>query len=213
MTTSNNYIKIYNRLIDITYRHKLSHLSSCITSLPIIYNIYSSKNPDDKFVLSNGHAGLALYVVLEHFYGVDAEMLVDKHGIHPCLDKENYIDCSTGSLGLGLPVAVGYAMANRDREVHCLISDGESFEGSIWESLNFIHNKKINNINVHANVNGFSAYDEVDVVNLCDKLKLFLPSINIHRTSLQDIPFLDSKHLEAHYYVLRSEQERDALFL
>lgn len=205
--------ELHNRLIEISYAHKLSHLSSCITSLPIIYNIYNSKQPDDKFILSNGHAGLALYVVLEHFHGVNAEMLLDKHGIHPCLDKENYIDCSTGSLGLGLPIAVGYAMADRTRQVHCLISDGESFEGSIWESLNFINNKNINNMHVHVNINGFSAYDEVDVNQLSDKLKVFLPSINIHHTSLQDFPFLDAKHLEAHYYVLRDEDEKSKLLL
>ena len=207
------YSKLHNRLIDITYRHKLSHLSSCITSLPIIYNIYNSKQSGDKFILSNGHAGLALYVVLEHFHGVDAEVLLEKHGIHPSLDKDNFIDCSTGSLGLGLPIAVGYAMANHNRNVHCLISDGESFEGSVWESLNFIFNKKINNIHVHVNVNGFSAYDEVDASHLCDKLKVFLPSINIYHTSLKEFPFLDSKHLEAHYYVMRSEEEKNKLLI
>ena len=210
MTTLN---KLHNRLIEISYNHKLSHLSSCITSLPIIFNIYNTKQLSDKFILSNGHAGLALYVVLEHFHGVNAEMLLEKHGVHPCLDKENFIDCSTGSLGLGLPVAVGYAMANSNRQVHCLISDGESFEGSVWESLNFIHNKKINNIHVHVNVNGFSAYDEVDEDNLCDKLKVFLPTINIHHTNLKSYPFLDDKHLEAHYYVLRSEEEKNKLLL
>ena len=71
-----NIIKtLSNRLIEISYNHKLSHISSCLTSLPIIFDIYNRKQKDEKFVLSNGHAGLALYVVLEHFYGVDAEFL------------------------------------------------------------------------------------------------------------------------------------------
>jgi transketolase len=207
------YKKIHNRLVEITYKHNLSHLSSCITSLPIIFDIYNTKQQDDKFVLSNGHAGLALYVVLEHFYKIDAEMLLDKHGIHPCYDQENYIHCSTGSLGLGLPIAVGYALANRNRQVYCLLSDGESFEGSVWESLNFINNKKVNNINVHVNINGFSAYDYVDTNNLCNKLKAFLPTINIHYTNLNNFPFLDAKQLEAHYYVLRNEEEKNNLLL
>lgn len=204
---------LHNRLIDISYRHKLSHLSSCITSLPIIYNIYNTKQKDDKFILSNGHAGLALYVVLEHFYKIDAEALLEKHGIHPCFDRDSYIDCSTGSLGLGLPIAVGYAIADYSRQVHCLISDGESFEGSIWESLNFIHNKKLSNIHVHVNINGYSAYDTIDCSNLSNKLKAFLPSINIHLTNLERFSFLNAKHLEAHYYILRSEEERDTLIL
>jgi len=205
--------KLHNRLIDISYRHKLSHLSSCITSLPIIYYIYEHKHNDDKFILSNGHAGLALYVVLEHFHGVDAEMLLSKHGIHPCLDKENFIFCSTGSLGLGLPIAVGYAIADTSHHVHCLISDGESFEGSIWESLNFIDNKNINNIHVHINVNGFSAYDEINIDKLSKKLKSFLPSIKIHFTNLKCFPLLNEKHLESHYYILRSEEEKNQLLL
>lgn len=206
--------KLHNRLIEITYKHKLSHLSSSITTLPIVYDIYSKKQKDERFVLSNGHAGLALYVVLEHFNeNINAEELLEKHGIHPCYDEENLIDCSTGSLGLGLTVAVGFAIADKNKKTYCLISDGESFEGSIWESLNFIDNKKINNIEVHVNMNGYAAYDTVDKNSLVLKLKVFLPRIIIHHTNLFKFPFLNSKELEAHYYVLRSEEEKQKLLL
>lgn len=207
-----NIIKnLSNRLIEISFKHKLSHISSCLTSLPIIFDIYNRKQKEEKFVLSNGHAGLALYVVLEHFYGIDAEFLLDKHGIHPCYDPENYLDCSTGSLGLGLPVAVGFALADPSKKSYCLISDGESFEGSIWESLNFVGNKKINNLELHVNINGYSAYDHVDMGLLIQKIKLFYPYAKFHLTNLNDYPFLKEKEMEAHYYVLRSEEERNQL--
>ncbi len=52
------------RVLEISIKHNLSHLGSCFTALPIIFEIYNKKKPEDKFVLSSGHAGLALYVLL-----------------------------------------------------------------------------------------------------------------------------------------------------
>ena len=72
--------------------------------------------------------------MLEKYQGVNAEELFLKHGGHPHRDEENGIYCSTGSLGLGITVAVGRALANKNRTVYCLISDGEAAEGSVWEA-------------------------------------------------------------------------------
>ena len=82
-------MSLVKRLIDITYHERLSHLSSTLSALPIIEEIYAVKEDDEVFILSNGHAGLALYVVLEQKYGIDAVMLLHKHGIHPGKDLEN----------------------------------------------------------------------------------------------------------------------------
>ena len=57
--------KLQKRILDITYQEKLSHLSSCLSALPIIDCIYNLKKENEIFILSNGHAGLALYVVIE----------------------------------------------------------------------------------------------------------------------------------------------------
>ena len=111
---------------------------------------------DDIFILSSGHASLAMYVCIEKYYGINAEMLFEKHGGHPHRDEENKIYCSTGSLGLGLPIALGRALANRTRKVWVLISDGEAAEGSIWESLKTIQELGIDNIEVFVNTNGVS---------------------------------------------------------
>lgn len=204
---------LHNRLIEISYKHKLSHLSSCITSLPIIFDIYNKKNKEDIFILSNGHAGLALYVILEHFLNKNAEELYNKHGTHPTYDIENNIFCSTGSLGLGLPVGIGYALSNTNRKVYVLISDGEAAEGSIWESLNFINNKKISNIEVHVNMNGYSAYDTLNIDNLSSKFKVFLPEIKIRYTDLRAFPILEEKGIEAHYCLIKNEDEKLKLLL
>jgi len=190
--------KLNFRILEISKKHNLSHLGSCFTALPIIYDIYSKKNLEDKFVLSSGHAGLALYVVLEHFYNIDAEHLLEKHGIHPERDLEQLIEVSTGSLGLGITIATGLAIGNSSLNVYCLISDGESAEGSIWESLRFIDENNISNIYIHVNINGWAAYKSVDPNKLAKQLRAFLPDINIHFTNNNDVIVFNTP-LAAHY--------------
>ena len=193
-----NINKLNKRILEISIKHKLSHLGSCFTALPIIYEIYSKKKLEDKFVLSSGHAGLALYVVLEHFHGVDAEYLLETHGIHPERDLENFIEVSTGSLGLGITIATGIALANPKIKVYCLISDGECAEGSVWEALRFIDENDISNIQVHVNINGWAAYKSVDFIKLSQRLKAFLPKINIHHTNVNEVIQFETP-LAAHY--------------
>lgn len=189
------------RIMDITYQENLSHLSSTLSALPIIEEIYNEKKDDEVFILSNGHAGLALYVVLESKYGIDPVMLLHKHGIHPGKDLENKLYCSTGSLGSGLPIAVGHALADRTKNVYCLISDGEAAEGSIWESLRFIKESKLDNLKVYINVNGMGAYDYIDVDYLIARLKAFLPSINVRMSDPPEFSFATG--LLTHYYVMK----------
>ena len=202
-------VDLKQRILEIAYKHKLSHLGSYLSAVNIIDEIYESKNPNDIFILSSGHAALALYVILEKYEGKDAEELFLKHGGHPHRDEDNGIYCSTGSLGLGITVAVGRALANKNRKVHVLISDGESAEGSVWEALRFIKESNLSNIEVYVNINGYAAYDKVDVKYLEDRLKAFLPTINIRYTSVNQYPFL--RGLNAHYHVMSEEDYKSTL--
>lgn len=197
-----NINKLNKRILEISIKHNLSHLGSCFTALPIIYEIYNKKKPEDKFVLSSGHAGLALYVVLEHFYGVDAEHLLETYGIHPERDLDQFVEVSTGSLGLGITIAAGMAVSNPNINVYCLISDGECTEGSIWETLRFIDDENLSNIEVHANVNGWAAYKQVNVEKLTNRLKSFLPNVNIHYTDVNEVIKFETP-LAAHYTVIK----------
>lgn len=190
--------KLNKRILEISIKHNLSHLGSCFTALPIIFEIYSKKKLEDKFILSSGHAGLALYVVLEHFYKVNAEHLLEKHGIHPERDLENFIDVSTGSLGLGITIASGIALSNPKIDIYCLISDGECAEGSIWEALRFLDENEIKNIKVYVNINGWAAYKRVDIQKLSNRLKSFLPQINIRFTDVNETIDFETP-LAAHY--------------
>jgi len=196
-------VGLKKRILDIAYKNRLSHIGSYLSSVDIIDKIYANKHKDDIFILSSGHAALALYVVLEKYEGRDAEELFRKYGGHPHRAEADGIYCSTGSLGTGITIAVGRALANTKRKVYVLISDGECAEGSIWESLRFIQEHPINNIEVHVNINGYAAYDKVDTEYLTNRLKAFLPNINLHYTSVNQTPFL--KGINAHYHVMSEE--------
>jgi len=207
---------LYNKVLDITFKHELSHLSSCLTTLPILFHIYETKSENDVVILSNGHAGLAQYVCQEAYEGKDAEYLLTKHGIHPTKDSENNIFCSTGSLGLGLPIAIGAALADNTRHVHCIISDGECCEGSIWESLYFLTKVNVPNLNVYVNANGISAYDNVNIQTLKRIITSYkLKNVTFVDTSkhLTSVPYLNEKGIEAHYVKITSEETLNNLKL
>lgn len=191
---------LLNRILDIAYENKLSHLGSYFSSVGIIDDIYASKDDDDIFILSSGHCAVALYVVLEKYLNHDASRLFLKHGGHPHRCEDDNLHCSTGSLGMGVTVAVGRALANPNRTVHCLISDGECAEGSVWEALKYIYENNVKNIKIYVNVNGYCAYDTVDTQYLVDRLTVFLPDINIIYTDVGTFPFL--RGLNAHYHIM-----------
>jgi transketolase len=194
---------VERRVIDISYKEKIGHLSSNLNAVNIVEEIYKNKKAEEPFILSSGHAALALYVVLEKYEGRDAEELFHKHGVHPHRDITSGIHCSTGSLGMGLTVATGYALANRDRKIYCLISDGECGEGSIWESLRFIYEAKLDNLEVYVNVNGMIAYDFIDKEYIINRLRAFLPRINIRETEPPKWPW--AQGILTHYYILKPE--------
>ncbi len=199
-------MNLKKRIIDIAYKNKLSHLGSYLSSVDIIDEIYSQMNCDDVFILSSGHASLALYVCIEKYYNIDAEMLFKKHGGHPVLDEQNKIFCSTGSLGLGIAFALGRALANKNKKVYVLISDGECAEGSVWETLRLIKELDVKNIHIYCNINGYCAYDKIDVPYLVKRLRAFLPEINLKFTDVEQYPFL--KGLNAHYHIMSEEDYR-----
>jgi transketolase len=200
--------KLYRRLLDICYENKLHHLGSYFSCLHIIDDIYKNKKEDDIFILSNGHAVVALYVILEEYYGLDAQELLDKYGEHPKRNELDHIHCSTGSLGMGICVAVGRAVGNPNRHVHVMISDGESNEGSVWEALRYISDSGMQNITVHVNANGWAAYDPVDLTTLENRVKVFCPSAKFHKTTVEHFGL---EGLHAHYTNFTEEQYKEAI--
>lgn len=216
---------LVRRIIEISYKHRLGHLGSNLSVLDILDCMYFLRKINEPVILSNGHAGVALYVILEKYRYANAEDLFIKHGVHPNRDSANGIYVSTGSLGQGLPIAVGMALADKSKNVYCVISDGECAEGSIWEALRIASEQKLNNLKIAVNANGYSGYDEIDIRSLPAKFNSFgckvievdghdqkqlrkalknscrnKPVIVFAKTRINHMPFLQG--LDAHYKVM-----------
>ncbi|MEK7112559.1 MAG: 1-deoxy-D-xylulose-5-phosphate synthase N-terminal domain-containing protein [Patescibacteria group bacterium] len=186
------------KILDISKKHKLSHIGSCITAVDIIDLIYELKKPGEKFVLSSGHAHLAHLVVMEkHKSIIDTEKAL-KHGIH--CDRRAGCDCSTGSLGQGVCVALGMALANRSKSVWVLTSDGEMEEGSCWEALKIKADLKVDNLKWFINANGFGAYKTININLLEKRVRAFCKDVRVVRTNYKEYPFLEG--ISAHYLIL-----------
>ena len=106
---------------------------------------------------------------------------------------------------MGLPIALGMALANRGRRVHCVVSDGECAEGSIWEALAARARLGADNLHVVVNMNGFSAYDSIDLDVLEARLRAFDANIDLRRTRCE-LPF--AKGYAAHYHILSEAEYR-----
>lgn len=123
----------------------------------------------DRFVLSKGHAALALYAALHERGWIDAGTLASYCGdrtlvgTHPDHGLPG-IDFSTGSLGQGLAFGAGAALAARlshsDRRVFVLVSDAECNEGSLWESVMFAAQHRLSNLVAIIDANGQQALDQ-----------------------------------------------------
>jgi len=190
---------LQKRVLNLSHYNKLSHIGSCIGLVNVLDMIYSIKKPGEKVVVSNGHAHIAHLVVREKYEGIDAQEYI-KFGVH--CDREAGCDVSTGSLGQGLPIAVGMALADRTRNVYCTISDGECAEGSIWESLRIASELKLENLKVYVIANGYSAYREVNVPDLTEKLLSFFKGITVYAVNT-DLPFCSG--LDSHYKVMTED--------
>lgn len=199
------------RIIEITYKKGLSHIGSSLTAVDIINDIYQKKEKDEEFVLSSGHAGLALYVVLEKYEGLNAEEIFDHHGVHPDRCSECHISVSSGSLGHGLGIALGMALADRSKNVYCLISDGECSEGSLWEAMRVQKELYVDNLFVTCNINGWGAYKQINPMQLRNQLE-YMSWVKSEFTSLNGYPaWLQDQ--DAHYLTLDKEKYQELLKL
>ncbi|NYF15405.1 transketolase [Microbacterium sp. AK009] len=111
----------------------------------------------DRFVLSKGHAAVCMYIAMaiRGFFEYDDIVatygqLDSAYGMHPCKVQLPGVECSTGSLGHGLPLAVGMALGARHRgETHrvvTLLGDGETGEGSVWEAVMAARSNRLGNL-------------------------------------------------------------------
>jgi transketolase len=173
--TSDVFARELRRVVlEQSKRANVGHIGSALSIADLVAVLYSGvlrgaggDDPErDRFVLSKGHAALALYAAL-HLRGVlDGEELESFAGegtllgTHP--ERELLgVDFTSGSLGQGLSTACGAALAARldrsERRVYCLLSDAECNEGSTWEAAMFAGHRRLSNLIAIVDVNGQQA--------------------------------------------------------
>ena len=166
----------------------LAVLYKKVLNVPVEWDKAIDFNKRDRFILSKGHASTALYATLAHcgFFSEKMlngfRMLGSKLQGHPSSRAQlPGIEVSTGSLGQGLSIGVGMALAlrldNIDSKVFVLLGDGEMQEGSVWESLMNASNQNLNNLVVIVDKNNLqidgSTCDVKSLEPLDEKLKAF----------------------------------------
>ncbi len=175
-----------------------SHIGSCLSVADIlaVVNCHLDQT-DHELIFSKGHAAAALYASLAYRnanvqellngFGHDGKELIGhvNHAVEGIL-------FSTGSLGHGLPIAVGVATASKHKKVFVITSDGELNEGTTWESLAIANHMELSNLTMIIDANGIQSFGKTnEVLNLeplIDKLKCFgWDCIEIDGHSIQDL--------------------------
>lgn len=188
--------RIRQNALRMVHRAKASHIGSALSItdvLAVLYGEIMRFNPADqdyalrdRFILSKGHACVAVYSTLAEVgiipksqletYGDDFSWLMN-HISH----QVNGVEFSTGALGHGLPFGVGKALAAKARDetwrTFVLLSDGEMDEGANWEALMFAAHHKLSNLTAIIDYNKLQSLDSVantlGLEPLADKLKAF----------------------------------------
>ncbi len=162
-----NILAQKRKIIDLVYKNKMeAHLSPAMSLMEILNVLFKDimhiekgcldAEESDQLVLSKGHGSLALYAVyVEEGYISEEDFqtykkMDSKFGVHPDRHKVPGVMVSTGSLGHGLPNAVGIAYAwkikNKSNRMYVIVGDGELNEGSNWETIIFAARYKLDNI-------------------------------------------------------------------
>jgi len=166
------------RIIETSHKASIPHLGSCLSCIDILTVLYFSilridpcdpyAAERDRFILSKGHGAPALFQVLA-MRGFYPESLLENYGQDGGIFAEHPptpghlpgIEAATGSLGHGLPIALGMALAARIHghayRVYALLSDGECNEGSIWEAAMLAAAQKVHQLCVIIDFNKWQA--------------------------------------------------------
>jgi len=186
--------------VKMTSASKSGHPTSCSSMAEIMsvlfyrvmrYSVKEPKHPsNDRFILSKGHAAPILYAAWAEAGLFPVSDLMSLRKIDSDLEghptpRLNFIDVATGSLGQGLSVACGMAYAGKHFDkasyrTYCLMGDGESMEGNIWEALNFAGFYKLNNLCAIIDVNRLGQSDPAPLEHDMDTYKRRLESFGFH---------------------------------
>lgn len=163
-------------ILEITTKAGSGHPSSSLSAIDVLVALYfgdvmryDAERPDwpdrDRFILSKGHAAPGLYTVLAEAGYFDSHLLATLRQInspvegHPNMRRLAGVEASTGSLGQGLSIGLGHALAaridKRNYRVYVMIGDGEADEGQIWEAAMTAAKYKVDNLTCILDFNQF----------------------------------------------------------
>jgi transketolase len=214
-------LQLRRSIIDTYVTAKRGHIGSAFSLVEILRVLYDdvlrydAANPRwpqrDRFILSKGHGCLALYAVLADkgfFPAAELQRFCRPEamlGGHPEYGRVPGVEASTGSLGHGLPIAVGLAIhaqrAGLGHRVFVVCSDGESNEGSLWEALLAAHKHRLSNLTILVDYNKMQSYgttaEVLDLEPFADKYRAFGLAVeevdghdvNALRGALSRVPF------------------------
>lgn len=188
--------KVRRHALEMTHRSRASHIASALSAADILSVLYSGvlrvdpkdpENPNrDRFVMSKGHAGTALYAVLAECGFFPVSELSDYYSDGSIFSGHVShavpgVEVSTGSLGHGAAVACGMALAAKSTSqpyrVYALLGDGECDEGIVWETALAASQYQLNNFIVVIDRNGMQAMgrseDIIRLEPLADKWRSF----------------------------------------
>ncbi|MFA7254780.1 MAG: transketolase [Candidatus Omnitrophota bacterium] len=170
-----------DEVLRVALKNKAGHIAPSLSSVDILVALYygvlacDPKNPQwadrDRVVFSKAHGCYALYAILadigmlpqkewENFYTSESTLL-------GCMERraEYGLEASCGSLGHGLPMAVGIAygakLQKKSYQTYCVIGDGEFQEGSVWEAILFAVKHKMDNLTIIVDHNRLQAMDHI----------------------------------------------------
>lgn len=186
---------IRNHCLDMVYEAQSGHIGGALSACEILTYLYFEElritfdtlesNQRDRFVLSKGHASALLYGTLYECGYIDCidgfRQLNTRLQGHPCRHELKAIDMSSGSLGQGLSVAVGMALANRlnnqDYRTYVLLGDGECQEGQVWEACMSAAHYQLSSLCAIVDVNGLQidgfVHEVMNVQSLAAKFEAF----------------------------------------
>ncbi len=196
--------EIRARLVRMSHQTGAAHLGSCLSCVDLLVAAYwgfvrldpaRTDDPDrDRFILSKGHAAAALYATLAR-RGVIAESLLEEFARDggPLAEQMSPscvpgIEAATGSLGHGLGLGAGMALAariqDRPSRVCVVLSDGECNEGSVWEAALFAAARKLERLVAIVDFNGWQATGRTRDILALDPLREKFAAFGWHAVNI-----------------------------
>ncbi|MDE7079976.1 MAG: transketolase [Clostridia bacterium] len=186
--------------VEMIGRLGVGHIGGALSIVDLLTVLYydmanvtpqSPKDPNrDRIVMSKGHAGPALYSVLadKGYFPIEEIKTLNKPGTnlpsHCDMNKTVGIDMTAGSLGQGLSCAIGMALAGKidkkDYKVFCILGDGESQEGQVWEALMYAGNMRLDNLVIFVDNNGMQIDGMTSDINSIEPLDEKSKAFNLH---------------------------------